>query len=133
LRYWDRKGRDGPFRDYDAPASIVLELPLPELAPFLPKQVAVKLYRLVRNLFSIPEKTPPRLAYRAGSARDIAAEAGDDLSLIILELPLSELARLLPQRLAVRLCNPGNALPAQRSLPFPVPLPIWSATVACSA
>ncbi len=120
LRYWDRKGRDGPFRDYDAPASIVLELPLPELAPFLPKQVAVKLYRLVRNLFSIPEKTPPRLAYRAGSARDIAAEAGDDLSLIILELPLSELARLLPQRLAVRLCNLARkcfACPEESSFP----------------
>ena len=105
LRCWDRKGRDGPFRDYDAPASIVLELPLPELAPFLTQQAAVKLYRLVRNLFSIPEKTPPRLAYRARSAYDVAAEAGDDLSLIILELPLSELARLLPLRLAVRLCN----------------------------
>jgi len=69
------------------------------------QQAAVKLYRLVRNLFSLPEKTPPRLAYRVRDAYDVAAEAGDDLSLIILELPLSELTRLLPQRLAVPLCN----------------------------
>ena len=105
LRYWDRNGDAGPFGGYDAPSSIVLELPLAELAPLLTQQVAVKLYRLVRKLFAIPDAKPPRLMHLGRSTHDVTAETGDDLSLIILELPLSELARLLPQRLAVRLCN----------------------------
>jgi hypothetical protein len=105
LRYWDRNGDAGPFGGYDAPASIVLELPLAELAPLLTQQVAVKLYRLVRKLFVIPDGRPPRLMHLGRSTHDVTAKTGDDLSHIILELPLSELARFLPQRLAVRLCN----------------------------
>jgi len=105
LRYWDRNSDDGPFGGYDGPTNIVLELPLAELSPLLTQQVAVKLYRLVRKLLAIPDGKPPRLMRRSRSTHDVTAETGDDLSLITLELPLSELARLLPQRLAVRLCN----------------------------
>ena len=36
-------------------SSIVLELPLSELARLLPQRFALKLYNLVRKLFDIPE------------------------------------------------------------------------------
>lgn len=55
LRYWDRNGDDGPFGGNDALSSIVLELPLSELARLLPQRFAVRLYNLVRKLFAIPE------------------------------------------------------------------------------
>jgi len=55
LRYWDRTGVDGPFGGYDQLSSIVLELPLSELARLLPQRFAVRLYNLVRKLFDIPE------------------------------------------------------------------------------
>ena len=51
LRYWDRTGDDGPFGGYDQLSSIVLELPLSELARLLPQRFAVTLYNLVRKLF----------------------------------------------------------------------------------
>lgn len=53
LRYWDRTGDDGPFGGYDQLSSIVLELPLSELARLLPQRFAVRLYNLVRKLFSM--------------------------------------------------------------------------------
>lgn len=55
LRYWDRNGDDGPFGGYDQLSSIVLELPLSELARLLPQRFAVRLYNLVRKLFSMPK------------------------------------------------------------------------------
>ena len=55
LRYWDRTGDDGPFGGYDQLSSIVLELPLSELARLLPQRFAVRLYNLVRKLFSMPD------------------------------------------------------------------------------
>ena len=55
LRYWDRTGVDGPFGGYDQLSSIVLELPLSELARLLPQRFAVRLYNLVRKLFSMPD------------------------------------------------------------------------------
>jgi hypothetical protein len=55
LRYWDRTGVDGPFGGYDQLSSIVLELPLSELARLLPQRFAVRLYNLVRKLFSMSE------------------------------------------------------------------------------
>jgi DNA-binding winged helix-turn-helix (wHTH) protein len=56
LRYWDRTGDDGPFGGYDQLSSFVLELPLSELARFLPQQFAVRLFNLVRKLFSVRER-----------------------------------------------------------------------------
>ena len=61
LRYWDRTGDDGPFGGYNQLSSIVLELPLSELARLLPQRFAVRLYNLVRKLFSMPEG--PRFPY----------------------------------------------------------------------
>ncbi len=55
LRYWDRNAEDGPFAEYADLSSIVLELPLSELAQLLPQRFAVKLYNLVQKLFDIPE------------------------------------------------------------------------------
>lgn len=55
LRYWDRTGDDGLFGGYDQLSSIVLELPLSELARLLPQRFAVRLYNLVRKLFSMPD------------------------------------------------------------------------------
>ncbi len=55
LRYWGRNGDDGPFAEYADLSSIVLELPLSELAQLLPQRFAVKLYNLVQKLFDIPE------------------------------------------------------------------------------
>jgi hypothetical protein len=55
LRYWDRTGVDGPFGGYDRLSSIVLELPLSELARLLPQRFALRLYNLVRKLFDIPD------------------------------------------------------------------------------
>jgi DNA-binding winged helix-turn-helix (wHTH) protein len=55
LRYWGRNGYDGPFAEYADLSSIVLELPLSELAQLLPQRFAVKLYNLVQKLFDIPE------------------------------------------------------------------------------
>jgi hypothetical protein len=55
LRYWDRNADDGPFAEYADLSSIVLELPLSELAQLLPQRFAVKLYNLVQKLFDIPE------------------------------------------------------------------------------
>jgi hypothetical protein len=50
-------------------------------------------------------RAPIRLRYWGHSINDITDDEGIDLSSIVLELPLSELASLLPQRLAVRLYN----------------------------
>lgn len=55
LRYWDQTGDDGPFGGYNQLSSIVLELPLSELARLLPQQFAVRLFNLVRKLFSMRE------------------------------------------------------------------------------
>ena len=55
LRYWGRNGDDGPFAEYTDLSSIVLELPLSELAQLLPQRFAVKLYNLVQKLIDIPE------------------------------------------------------------------------------
>ena len=55
MRYWDRTGDDGPFGGYNQLSSVVLELPLSELARLLPQRFAVRLYNLVRKLFSMPE------------------------------------------------------------------------------
>ncbi len=57
LRYWGRNGDDGPFAEYADLSSIVLELPLSELAQLLPQRFAVKLYNLVQN-FLISRKAP---------------------------------------------------------------------------
>ena len=46
---------------------------------------------------------PIRLRYWDRSVNDGPDDGGIDLSSIVVEVPLSELARLLPQRLAVRL------------------------------
>jgi len=55
LKYWGRNADDGPFAEYADLSSIVLELPLSELAQLLPQRFAVKLYNLVQKLFDIPE------------------------------------------------------------------------------
>ena len=55
LRYWDRTGNDGPFGGYNQLSSIVLELPLSELARLLPQRFAVRLYNLVRKIFFVKE------------------------------------------------------------------------------
>ena len=56
LRYWDRTGDDGPLGGYNQLSSIVLELPLSELSRLLPQQFAVRLFNLVRKLFSMRER-----------------------------------------------------------------------------
>ena len=50
-------------------------------------------------------RAPIRLRYWGHSINDINDDEGIDLSSIVVELPLSELARLLPQRLVVQLYN----------------------------
>ena len=50
-------------------------------------------------------RAPIRLRYWGHSINDITDDEGIDLSSIVLELPLSELASLLPQRLVVQLYN----------------------------
>lgn len=55
LRYWGRNAAAVPFADYADLSSIVLELPLSELAQILPQRFAVKLYNLVQKLLDIPE------------------------------------------------------------------------------
>ena len=55
MRYWDRTGDDGPFGGYNQLSSVVLELPLSELARLLPQQFALRLFNLVRKLFSTRE------------------------------------------------------------------------------
>lgn len=54
MRYWDRI-TGGSFGSQDQLSNIVLELPLSELARLLPQRFAVRLYNLVRKLFSLPE------------------------------------------------------------------------------
>jgi len=56
LRYWDRTGDDGPLGGYNQLSSFVLELPLSELARLLPQQFALRLFNLVRKLFSTRER-----------------------------------------------------------------------------
>jgi len=74
LRYWDRTGDDGLFGGYNQLSSIVLELPLSELARLLPQQFAVRLFHLVRKLFSIPEgsRFPCTLAKLLGNGSLLA-------------------------------------------------------------
>lgn len=74
LRYWDRTGDDGPFGGYNQLSSIVLELPLSELARLLPQRFAVRLFHLVRKLFSIPEgsRFPCTLAKLLGNGSLLA-------------------------------------------------------------
>jgi DNA-binding winged helix-turn-helix (wHTH) protein len=55
LRYWDRGVNDGPDDGSIDLSSIVVEIPLSELARFLPQRLIVQLYSLVRKLFEIPE------------------------------------------------------------------------------
>lgn len=55
LRYWDRGVNDGPDDGSIDLSSIVVELPLSELARLLPQRLVVQLYSLVRKLFEIPE------------------------------------------------------------------------------
>jgi DNA-binding winged helix-turn-helix (wHTH) protein len=55
LRYWDRSVNDGPDDGGIDLSSIVVELPLSELARLLPQRLVVELYNLVRKLFEIPE------------------------------------------------------------------------------
>ena len=55
LRYWDRGVNDGLDDGNIDLSSIVVELPLSELARLLPQRLVVQLYSLVRKLFEIPE------------------------------------------------------------------------------
>jgi len=55
LRYWDRGVNDGPDDGSIDLSSIVVEIPLSELARLLPQRLIVQLYSLVRKLFEIPE------------------------------------------------------------------------------
>ena len=55
LRYWDRGVNDGPDDGGIDLSSIVVELPLSELARLLPQRFAVRLYNYVRKLLEIPE------------------------------------------------------------------------------
>ena len=55
LRYWDRGVNDGPDDGSIDLSSIVVELPLSELARLLPQRFAVRLYNYVRKLLEIPE------------------------------------------------------------------------------
>jgi DNA-binding winged helix-turn-helix (wHTH) protein len=55
LRYWDRSVNDGLDDGNIDLSSIVVELPLSELARLLPQRLVVQLYSLVRKLLEIPE------------------------------------------------------------------------------
>jgi DNA-binding winged helix-turn-helix (wHTH) protein len=55
LRYWGRSVNDITDDEGIDLSSIVVELPLSELARLLPKRLIVQLYNLVRKLFQIPE------------------------------------------------------------------------------
>jgi len=120
LRRWDRKGGDGPFHGADAPTTTVLELPLSELEPFLTQPAVLRLYRLVCKLLAIQERKPPRPACHGPDVPAVAAAVTVDLSPFVLELPLSELARLLPRHLAARLGDlVRRCLAGPETFPFP--------------
>jgi len=103
LRHRGLNGEDVSLNNRDALSDVVLELPLSNLAQLLTQRAAVQLYHLVQKLFATPGNTPPCLRHHDLGSHAFATDICADLSLIILELPLSELAQLLPPRFAAGL------------------------------